>query len=556
MNVTCNKCGKRYVISDDKVAGKSSVKIRCKQCQNLISVAVPGATGNGEAAFAAGSSGISTASSITAVAPASSSPSRPGGVVPSLSPQWDEDRTRAMPPMDTSAQWFAMIAGKQQGPFDVGTLQAKVGLNEVTLRTYLWKPGMEGWKRAADVPEVSPIFAGVSVGATATGPTQAAPQTQKPAATRRTGQLPAVQRDVALANETPSPEVTNRRATNAAAEPVRSSPSRPPTRSQVSAVSQPTPAPRKAEQQPLNDLFSDVPQPSEQNLKPVSSEHQVAEKSTSGQLDPFAQLGPASDSQLPPPGEATKFFIAQAGVNKRNPPWKIALFVLSFIVAPLSLIYILNTFQIVKLPTVTVTNERGEEVQESFFSSGGIGGLKDMLTGEAKRKRAEAEQKRLAAQQAAAIKAKQKPAADTEEPEPQAKPVDPALAALYNDTERVGGVGPKKRKEDGEGSGGAEVNKSGLSPEVVAKTVADKSKAFNLCIEEALRRNPNLKVGNITLVLTVGKSGAVKAASVEPKQFENSDWAQCMTRRGKGIMFPASDGDTDVELPFKIGVAM
>ena len=37
MNVTCDKCGKRYVISDDKVAGKASVKIRCKQCQNLIS---------------------------------------------------------------------------------------------------------------------------------------------------------------------------------------------------------------------------------------------------------------------------------------------------------------------------------------------------------------------------------------------------------------------------------------------------------------------------------------------------------------------------------------
>ena len=43
VNVTCDKCGKRYVISDDKVVGKASVKIRCKQCQNLISVTVTAA---------------------------------------------------------------------------------------------------------------------------------------------------------------------------------------------------------------------------------------------------------------------------------------------------------------------------------------------------------------------------------------------------------------------------------------------------------------------------------------------------------------------------------
>ncbi|MBS1148831.1 MAG: hypothetical protein H6Q89_529, partial [Myxococcaceae bacterium] len=144
MNVTCDKCNKRYSIADDKVRGKS-VKIRCKQCQNLISVQgpapVPAGLELGGAPAAVGSS------------------------------PWEEERTRAMPAMDVTAQWFAMVKGKQLGPFDMKGLEGKVKAGELTLRTYLWKQGMADWKRASDVPEVSSVFAGVSVGATATGPT-------------------------------------------------------------------------------------------------------------------------------------------------------------------------------------------------------------------------------------------------------------------------------------------------------------------------------------------------------------------------------------------------
>ena len=170
VNVTCDKCGKRYVISDDKVVGKASVKIRCKQCQNLISVAVTAPV----------AAPPQVSASISGVVPAPRSP-------------WEEESTRAMPPLDTTAQWFAMLGGKQQGPFDLGELQRRVAAGEVTLRTYLWKAGMGDWKRASDVPEVSPVFA---------GPT--APPPPRPP----TRSVPAVQRDVAVANEVPSPELT------------------------------------------------------------------------------------------------------------------------------------------------------------------------------------------------------------------------------------------------------------------------------------------------------------------------------------------------------------
>jgi predicted Zn finger-like uncharacterized protein len=512
VNVTCDKCGKRYVISDDKVAGKASVKIRCKQCQNLISV------------------------TVAASAPAASDAPRAqaaGGVVPSQRSPWEDESTRAMPPLDTTAQWFAMLGGKQQGPFNLAELQQRFTAGEVTLRTYLWKAGMGDWKRAADVPEVSPVFAGVNM------PSAPAAAPPRPPTRERA----AVQRDVAVSNEVPAPGV-----------------GRPTAQNGSGAV---------AQNKPLNDLFGDVsglndlPKDVKGAAEPALSDEPQPAPEAQPQVDPFAALSEGDGKEAPPPGEATRFFIAQAGVNKRNPPWKIALFVLAFIVGPIALVYVLNTFEIVKLPTVTVTDENGQEVQESFFSAGGAAGLKDLLTGDAKKRKAEAERQRREKEALARARTTPKTPAGTTTPRPDEpevvtpKPQDPSLAAFYAEDERKTAV-PRVRKADDENAGGsgAQVNQAGLTPEAVSKVVADKSKAFQTCIDNALRRNPNMAVGNVTVVLTVGPSGAVKSASVEPKKHETSDWGQCMMTTGKRIVFPSSDAETQVELPFKLGVAV
>lgn len=517
MNVTCDKCGKRYVISDDKVAGKASVKIRCKQCQNLISVSV--------------TAPASAPAVQQARAPA---PQASGGVVPQRSP-WEDESTRAMPPLDTTAQWFAMLAGKQQGPFDLGELQRRVAAGEVTLRTYLWKAGMGDWKRASDVPEVSVVFAGGAA---------APPAPQPPPPPRASKTASAVQRDVAVSNEVPSPGLTNRPSAQSGAGAVVAQRSR----------------------EPLNDLFGDVSGlhdlPGRNGHSGLSGPQEpvagdLASLHANAPVDPFAALSEGDGKEAPPPGEATRFFIAQAGVNKRNPPWKIALFVVTFIVAPVALIYVLNTFEIVKLPTVTRTNDDGEEVQESFFSAGGAAGLKDLLTGDAKKRKVEAEKLRKEREAAAlALAAKAKTPGKVEEPEViKPKVQDPNLAAFYETDDRKTRV-PKVRGGTDENSGGTAVNSAGLSPEAVGKVVADKSKAFQTCIDNALRRNPNLGVGNITIILNVGPSGAVKSAAVEPKKHEITDWGQCMMSTGKRIVFPGSDAETQVELPFKVGVTV
>jgi predicted Zn finger-like uncharacterized protein len=503
VNVTCDKCGKKYVVADDKLAGKASVKIRCKQCQHLISLTLSGAA-------------------APAPAPAQHSP-------------WEDEATRALPPPDPTAQWFAMVGGKQEGPFDLAALKARVDDGMVTLRTYLWKAGMGDWKRAADLPEVSTIFAGV-----------APPPPPRPPSK----QAPAVQRDVALANELPAPGV-----------------SRPSAQSGAGAVV----AARAA---PLNELFSDLSNPRLPRVDDAAPPREAAPKTPEhgerdgteehpqesgpapqgAAFDPFAALSKDDGVSAPPIGEATRFFIAQAGVNKRNPPWKIALFVLAFIGGPLALLYVLNTFQIVKLPTVTRTTDDGQEVQESFFSTGGATGLKELLTGEAKAKREAAEQARREREaRAKALAATRRPTEPAPEEPPKPKPQDPTLAAFYGEGE-AGTKGPRIRKTDAEAA--ATVNQGGLTQEAAMKVVADKSKAFQLCIDNALRRNPNLAVGSIVVVLNVGSSGAVRSASVEPKKHETADWAQCMKDTGRRIVFPASDGETTLELPFKVGVAV
>lgn len=612
MNVTCEKCNKRYAIADDKVRGKS-VKIRCKQCQNLISVQGPPA---GATAAAVGGGGVAM-----------------GGTSP-----WEDERTRAMPAVDLSPTWFAMVKGKQIGPLTMRDLELRVKTGEVSLRTYLWKQGMGDWKRASDVPEVSPVFAGVSVGAAAVGPVQAAPGGARPLS--KSG-VRAVARDVATANEVPSPEITRkpngngnhgpdgvnplerdartilssptfgeaskpaRPKTGQFAKPVldqtapvehvakpvsgarggverKTLPSKPDAKS-VKAKSHgeqthevPTDPGNAAAGAPLNDLFADVSglnaKADEPALGSTSSEPQLG-GAAERNYDPFAALGEADPKDAPPPGEATKFFIAQAGVNKRNPPWKIALFVFAIIGLPVGLLYMLSSLHVV--PPVLVQNEKGEMVEQEFFSAQGFTtGMKDLLSGDAKKKKAEAEAQRLAAEKAAEAKRLAARAASQgrgdvdaipsrkDDKPGQAKYTKEELEKLYGSGGPAGSVvdlgskndvGPKIRIA----SEAPTVEKGGgLDADVVAKTMGERMKALVGCVEDALKRNPNVKLEKVVLVLQVGTSGAVKAVSLEPKRVELTDWGACIRDRAKKITFPAADSESEIQIPLVLGAAM
>ncbi|MBL8952312.1 MAG: zinc-ribbon domain-containing protein [Myxococcaceae bacterium] len=264
-------------------------------------------------------------------------------------------------------------------------------------------------------------------------------------------------------------------------------------------------------------------------------------------------------------GEVTRHFINQSGANKRNPPWKIALFVVGFVGVPIGILFLLSTFNVVG---VTVVNEQGEEVKQSFFTGEGVSALGDVLSGKAAEKRAEAK---------ARAEAKKALAAAAPSPLDGAKSVDAdvglgqrkgtgpgetekmgsvtgSLGAFYGDTEKKD-KGPKVRAGD---DSAAKAHAGGLDETDAAKVVAHSQMAFQDCIESGLRRNPNLKVGKVAMAVTVAPSGTVKSASIAPKVHETSEWGACLMTRAKRMVFPPFDGDEEAEIqvPLVVGVSL
>ncbi len=487
MTITCDSCHKRYSIADDKVRGRS-VKIRCRQCQAIIPV-----------------DGTQLLSE-------------------------DDDRTKAVPLLDPSVVWFAMVKGQQVGPLDLKHLESKVRASEIGLRTYLWREGMPDWKRAADLPELARLFAGVSVESvvktTAAAPSGAAAGVAEAKAAasagtgegarRKTTQIKRAEpmQDVAVGAQAPAPGVAK---------------------------------PKNGNHDSLGELFSDADLPeSAQTLDEPSPGGQAAAgegkkigKAKSRDEDPFAALGELDPSKLPPPGEATAFFIVQAGVNKRNPPWKIALAIAGFVLVPVGLLYLLSELKIVPLQ-VTRVDEKGEIVEEPIFSAGGMEGLGDILSGKAKKKKEEAARRR------AALAGRQKPPGD-ESVEDGPRPGEPTaeqIAELYRDDPKKT-TEPKVREVDT-----PVLNAAGLSKEKVDRVVRLHATTFQSCVNEELRRNPSFKSRTVTMNVTVGSSGIVKDARVGLA----GPLGECLTSGMRRITFPSFEGyeDANLEIPLNL----
>jgi hypothetical protein len=262
-------------------------------------------------------------------------------------------------------------------------------------------------------------------------------------------------------------------------------------------------------------------------------------------------------------GEVTRHFIEKSGANKRNPPWKIALFVLGGIGLPLGVLFLLSSF---KIATVKVVNENGEEVEQGWFTGEGISAIGDKLSGKDAEKRAAAKARAEARRKASptdGAKSGDNPfelggrrGGNSGTAATMDGKVTGSLGAFYGDNEKKD-RGPRVRKDDAE-SGAAQAHAGGLDETQAAKVVAHSQIAFQDCIESALRRNPHLKVGKVSMAVSVAPSGTVKGASISPKIHQNSDWGQCLTQRARRMVFPPFDGDdeAEVEVPLVVGVSL
>lgn len=65
------------------------------------------------------------------------------------------------PPLPQADPWYAGINGQSVGPLDEGSLRLKIQAGEIARDTLVWKNGMDGWKKAGDVSELSNAFGAV-----------------------------------------------------------------------------------------------------------------------------------------------------------------------------------------------------------------------------------------------------------------------------------------------------------------------------------------------------------------------------------------------------------
>jgi predicted Zn finger-like uncharacterized protein len=191
MQFSCESCQATLHIGDDKVKGKRLV-VRCKRCGARIQIADP-ALGPASAASippAAVPKSAPRPAPVPAPAPepepsgetapvgggerdtdtestramdtallekALQASKRDDASISSMAPVAAEAAPPAAAPRDPPV-WFAMISGKQTGPVSRAELGLKVAQGTVTGRTYMWREGMGGWVRAAEVAELSVLF--------------------------------------------------------------------------------------------------------------------------------------------------------------------------------------------------------------------------------------------------------------------------------------------------------------------------------------------------------------------------------------------------------------
>lgn len=202
MKFVCERCQTRYSIADDKVRQKI-LKIRCKTCDNVItlrdssggasaaespapSVSLPAVSLSSSAVMPA-SQPLRRDSAVRPVAAAASAPaskpasSPPAGLVPpkSVAPSSSKAgaaRPATVPPVPAGArpsqpslpaaapgpvEWFLALNGSESGPWGRVELARKIlaartqAGDDAELDCYVWKEGQGEWKPPADVPEIA-----------------------------------------------------------------------------------------------------------------------------------------------------------------------------------------------------------------------------------------------------------------------------------------------------------------------------------------------------------------------------------------------------------------
>ena len=122
------------------------------------------------------------------------------------------------------------------------------------------------------------------------------------------------------------------------------------------------------------------------------------------------------------------------------------------------------------------------------------------------------------------------------------------------DNERgIGTHGPKAAQAQAAEAPAPEGASDGLTADDVRKKLDENKGALQGCIDDALRRDPNLRVGKILIATTIAPSGVVTAAKIDKRTVDESLLGSCLKRATRRIVFPPFSGDSfEVDIPIVV----
>jgi predicted Zn finger-like uncharacterized protein len=93
-----------------------------------------------------------------------------------------------------------------------------------------------------------------------------------------------------------------------------------------------------------------------------------------------------------------------------------------------------------------------------------------------------------------------------------------------------------------------------LSAAAVRRKLEESKRALQGCVDEALQREPGLRVGNLNVAATIAPSGAVSAARIDNRAVDQSALGACLKRTTRRIVFPSFAGEPfEVDIPIVVG---
>jgi predicted Zn finger-like uncharacterized protein len=134
------------------------------------------------------------------------------------------------------------------------------------------------------------------------------------------------------------------------------------------------------------------------------------------------------------------------------------------------------------------------------------------------------------------------PSKEEGKPEPQSQRLDPASA-------------PRPAPDRSHDPAPEESNPAGavLTAEQVHRKLDENKPALQGCVDDALRRDPHLKVGKIHVATTIAPTGEVTAARIDRRSVDESALGACLKSATRKIVFPQFAGAAfDVDIPIVV----